>query len=108
MPPRLVGNVGQQPQRNSAIGEQMEPAVKHTYLCGSDEWCTERAEVSIAPNSFAQGGMRSALQVLETDHCRCLLMCAFDVRMAESATSASRGLSMAGSRTLWSRWPNSR
>ena len=52
-------------QRNSSTGEQLEPAVKHTYLCGTDEWCTERAEVSIAPNSFAQGGMRKCHKCFE-------------------------------------------
>ena len=26
-------------------GEKMEPAVKHTYICGSDEWFSEKVNV---------------------------------------------------------------
>ena len=29
-------------------GEAMEPAIKHTYMCGSDDWYSEKTEVSIA------------------------------------------------------------
>ena len=43
----------------------MEPAIKHTYICGSDDWLKEQTEVSIAPNSFAQGGMRKCHQCFE-------------------------------------------
>jgi hypothetical protein len=39
---------------NREVGEGMERAIKHTYICGSDEWVSEAAEVSIAPRSFAQ------------------------------------------------------
>ena len=53
------------PQRNAATGEQMEPAIKHTYICGSDDWFQEQTEVSIAPNSFAQGGMRKCHRCFE-------------------------------------------
>jgi hypothetical protein len=52
-------------QRNAATGEAMEPAVKHTYLCGADDWVTEKVDVSIAPNSFAQGGMRKCHKCFE-------------------------------------------
>ena len=55
-PPRMTGQL--HGQRNQFTGESMEPAVKHTYLCETDEWYSEKTEVSIAPNSFAQGGMR--------------------------------------------------
>ena len=50
----------QQPpsQPNALTGDYMEPALKHTYICQSDEWISEQCEVSIAPNSFASGGMR--------------------------------------------------
>ena len=43
---------------NAAMGEAMEPAIKHTYLCGNDDWFSEQTEVSIAASSFARGGMR--------------------------------------------------
>ena len=44
-------------QRGSvgAGGEAMEQAIKHTYICGTDEWFSERTEVSIAARSFAAG-----------------------------------------------------
>jgi hypothetical protein len=50
---------------NRAVGEGMEPAIKHTYICGSDEWISEKTEVSIAPRSFAQGGMRKCHKCIE-------------------------------------------
>ena len=43
----------------------MEPAIKHTYVCGSDEWFSEKTEVSIADRSFAQGGMRKCYKCYE-------------------------------------------
>ncbi|KOO23292.1 eukaryotic elongation factor 2 kinase [Chrysochromulina tobinii] len=46
-------------------GDSMEPAVKHTYMCQTDEWISEQCEVSIAPNSFAQGGMRKCHKCVE-------------------------------------------
>ena len=52
-------------QANNQTGEAMEPAIKHTYICGSDEWIKEHAEVSIAANSFAKGGMRKCHRCFE-------------------------------------------
>eukprot|EP00966_Prymnesium_polylepis_P023811 548788-Prymnesium_polylepis.1 len=52
-------------ERNAATGEQMEPARKHTYLCGADDWFSEAAEVSIAANSFSRGGMRKCHKCFE-------------------------------------------
>ena len=43
----------------------MEQAVKHTYMCGSDQWFTEETEVSIADRSFAAGGMRKCYKCFE-------------------------------------------
>ena len=45
--------------------QAMEPAVKHTYICHADEWMSEKCEVSIAPSSFAKGGMRKCHQCFE-------------------------------------------
>ena len=44
---------------------QMEPAIKHTYMCMSDDWISEQCEVSIAPNAFARGGMRKCHRCFE-------------------------------------------
>ena len=52
-------------QQNNMVGEAMEPAVKHTYVCGSDEWFKEETEVSIAASSFARGGMRKCHKCFE-------------------------------------------
>ena len=43
----------------------MEPGVKHTYMCSADEWFSEKCEVSIAPQSFARGGMRKCHRCFE-------------------------------------------
>ena len=58
MPPNMRGGYPQPnaPPPNNLTGDTMEPCRKHTYICGSDEWITEDAEVSIAANSFAKGG----------------------------------------------------
>ena len=53
-----------------------ERAVKHTYICATDSWAKEETTVSIAPHSFARGGMRKCHECsevgcpLSTD-CRC-------------------------------------
>jgi hypothetical protein len=46
-------------------GDAMEDAIKHTYICGGDEWFSEKTEVSIAARSFAQGGMRKCHKCVE-------------------------------------------
>jgi len=50
-------SINRMSQRGSvgAGGEAMEQAIKHTYICGTDEWFSERTEVSIAARSFAAG-----------------------------------------------------
>ena len=69
MPPRMHGMAApqQQPQqRNSETGERMEPAIKHTYLCQTDDWYTERTEVGDrARTPSAQGGMRKCHKCFE-------------------------------------------
>jgi hypothetical protein len=61
----MTGQPPQQPSCNPIVGEQMEPAKKHTYLCATDEWYSEPTEVSIAANSFARGGMRKCHKCFE-------------------------------------------
>ena len=43
-----------------------ERAVKHTYICATDSWAKEETTVSIAPHSFARGGMRRCHECAET------------------------------------------
>ena len=43
-----------------------ERAVKHTYICATDSWAKEETTVSIAPHSFARGGMRKCHECAET------------------------------------------
>ena len=75
MPPRMGGypQPNNQPQQNNLTGESMEPCRKHTYICGSDEWITDDAEVSIAANSFAKGGESAdnSIAALAPNGCWC-------------------------------------
>ena len=46
------------PGMGAVSGERMEPAIKHTYVCGTDEWFTE--EVCVLPHVPVRARRRAA------------------------------------------------